>query len=141
MSGRLLGLTIMILVVTAGCASNRVLDGDEQTLAYNKIICEDGAGIRQVGWLETVGRVDSDGVRMTIGLVKAMDYEIRGYLRSEGMAVKYIDKAPAYKSALGETRHYVELPRATREHLVKKILELSDEAKLKFPMATVSDIH
>lgn len=141
MLGRILVPTLVIAAVMAGCASSPDGTPDARTLAYMKIVSETPEGIQQVGWLEKSERTDPDGVRTVVDFVKDLDFDVRGHIRSEGNAVKYVDRAPLMEGAIGVKREYHELPKASREHLVRLILDLPVTAKVTFTPATVADIR
>ena len=142
MLGRFLVPSLAVLVLLSACAGTPDAPAEqERTIAYMKIFEETPAGVKQVGWLEKREHTDEDGVRSVVDFIKAMNFDVRGYIRSEGHAVKFVDKSPYYQTALGEKRHYVELTKAPRGHLVGQILDLPLNTPVKFTTATVADIR
>jgi len=140
MLGRLLVLALAIVVVTAGC-SGTPEPTEDVTLAYMKVLEGSGSATRQVGWLEVRGHEDAAGIRTIVSFVMDMDHEVRGYIRSEGHGVKYEDVAPAMANAIDTKRKYHELPKASREHLIRLILDLPNQAEVSTAVATVADVR
>jgi hypothetical protein len=141
MLGRILVLSLVLAVV--GCSYHRKdpVPPTERTVAYMKIHAELPTGLEQVGWMEKRESVDEAGIRSVVSFVKNMDFDIRGYIRSEGEAVKYLDHSRYETGALGMDRQYKDLEKAPRDHLVRQILDLPIDAPVSFTPARVSDVR
>ena len=140
MRGRILVLTLSVVVIIAGCSSTPE-PTEDVTLAYLKIIQGSGSAATQVGWMELRGHEDADGMRSIVSFVMDLDHEIQGYIRSEGRGVKYEDVAPLVANAIDVKRKYHELPKASRAHLVRLILELPADVEVSTTEATVADVR
>jgi hypothetical protein len=134
---RLLIPVLVVAMTLAACSSTSDSTGTERTLAYGKIFVDSN----QVGWIEKRQNVDPDGIRTVIDLVKDLDFEVRGYIREGGKAVKVQTMTPAHRDALGEEKKYIDLPAGSRGLLVAMILDLPTDSKVTFVKATSADIR
>ena len=137
MAVRLLIPVLVVALALAACSSTGVPEGTQTTLAYSKIFADS----TQVGWLEKRQNVDPDGVRTVVDLVKDLDFDVRGYIRANGRAVKVEVLPPAHREALGEEKRTTVLPESARDHLVRMMLDLPLSAKVTFVNATVADVR
>ncbi len=140
MFGRILVLSLAVMIVTAGCAGTPA-PTEDVTLSYQKVFQGSGSAARQVGWLEIRGHEDPDGMRSIVSFVMDMDHYLHGHITSEGQAIKYEDVAPLVAHAIDVKRRYHKLPVASRQHHIRLILGLPIDAEVHWEEASVSDVR
>jgi len=140
MFGRILVLSLAVLIVTTGCAGTPE-QPEDVTLSYQKVFQGSGAAAKQVGWLEVRGHEDPDGLRTVVSFVMNMDHYVLGHITTEGQAVKYEDVAPLLENAIDVKRKYHKLPIASRQHHIRLILDLPVDAEVHWEEASVADVR
>ncbi len=140
MFGRILVLSVALVIITAGCAGTPA-PTEDVTLSYQKVFQGSGSAARQVGWIDIRGHEDADGLRSIVSFVMNLDHDIRGHITSEGQAVKYEDVAPLEAKAVDVKRRYHKLPIASRQHHIRLILGLPIDAEVHWEEASVADVR